>query len=292
MQSAIVPGILMLIVIGIASFTFHFVGAYQKRKKPRSPLTCDVLRGPGHTHSAQITELSQDLQVCQIALFALPCLAFATHAAYSYFAQVPESWFRILISVGTTLLFMGYYLWRLVRLLSGRRMCRLRLEAEVTVGQELNLLMTDGYRVFHDFPADQFKIDHIVIGPTGVMVVETKTRGHNRQADAVVAYDGRMLHFPKVSDYETIDQANLKAEWISEWLSSTIGEDVCARAMVAVPGWSVKRTSADGIPVVNPKQFATLFKYIKPRPMTDGLMQHIVKQIEGRCRDEEPLESR
>jgi hypothetical protein len=280
----------MLIVIGIASFTFHFVGAYQKRKNPRSPLTCDVLRGPGHTHSAQIIELSQDLQVCQIALFALPCLAFAAHAAYSYFAQVPESWLRILISVGTTLLFMGYYFWRLVRLLSERRICRLRLEGEVTVGQELNLLMTDGYRVFHDFPADSFKIDHIVIGPTGVMVVETKTRGHNRQADAVVAYDGRMLHFPKVSDYETIDQANLKAEWISEWLSSTIGEDVCARAMVAVPGWSVKRTSADGIPVVNPKQFATLFKYIKPRPMTDGLMQHIVKQIEGRCRDGASLE--
>jgi hypothetical protein len=89
----------------------------------------------------------------------------------------------------------------------------------------------------------------------------------------------------------TIDKANLKAEWTSEWLSSTTGEDVCARAMVAVPGWNVKRTSADGIPVVNPKQFATLFKYIKPRPMTDDLMQYIVKQIEGRCRDAAPLES-
>jgi hypothetical protein len=151
--------------------------------------------------------------------------------------------------------------------------------------------MSDGYRVFHDFPADPFKIDHIVIGPTGVMVVETRTRGHNRQADAVVAYDGRMLHFPKYSDYETIDQANLKAEWISQWLSSTTGDDVCARAMVAVPGWSVKRTSADGIPVVNPKQFATLFKYIKPRPMTESLMQLIVRQIEGRCRDVAQVES-
>jgi hypothetical protein len=281
----------MLIVMGIASLTFHFVGTYQKRKKPRSPLTCDVLRGPGHTHSGQIIELGQDLQVCQIALFTLPLLALATHAAYSYFARVPESWVRILVSAGTALLFMAYYAWKLMRLLAARRLCRLRFDGEVTVGQELNLLMSDGYRVFHDFPADSFKIDHIVIGSTGVMVVETKTRGHNRQADAVVAYDGRMLHFPKRSDHETIDQANLKAEWISEWLSSATGEDVCARAMVAVPGWSVKRTSADGIPVVNPKQFATLFKYIKPRPMTDGLMQHIVKQIEGRCRDVAPLAS-
>jgi hypothetical protein len=55
--------------------------------------------------------------------------------------------------------------------------------------------------------------------------------------------------------------------------------------MVAVPGWSVRRTSADGIPVVNPKQFENLFKYLKPRPMSEILMQRIVLLIEDYYRD-------
>ncbi len=278
----------MLIVLGLASLTLALVGAHRKTKAPREPLDCDVLRGPGHTHSNQIAELAADLQVCQIALFTFPMLALATHAAYSYFGRVAETLPRTAISSLLVLIFMGYYAWRLLQLSATRRSCRLRRDGEVAVGCELGLLAANGYRVFHDFPADGFKIDHIVVGPTGVMVVETLTRSHHRPADAVLTYDGRMLHFPKFSDYKILEQANLKADWISRWMSATTGEDVCARAMVAVPGWSVKRTSADGIPVVNPRQFDTLFKHIKPRPMTVELMGHIVLQIEGRCRQSAP----
>jgi hypothetical protein len=273
----------MLAVIGAAVIGLHFFSTRQLRKCPRSPLTCDVLRGPGYTYFQQIAERDGALRVCRIALVTVPLLAFAAHVSYSYFAGMPESWPRGAISAAMVLLFTGYYAYKLLRLVAERRSLRLRCDGEVAVGQELSLLMADGYRVYHDFPAEEFKIDHIVVGPTGVMVVETRTRNQNHKKDAIVAYDGRMLHFPKYSDYETIDQAKSKAEWFSQWLSAAVGEDVCARAMVALPGWSVKRTSADGIPVVSPNQFATLFKHIKPRPMSPALMQGIVQQIEARC---------
>jgi len=149
--------------------------------------------------------------------------------------------------------------------------------------------MEEGYYVYHDFPADQFHIDHIVIGPTGVMAVETKTRSksssRNRDLDPVVTYDGRMLHFPKYSDYEIIEKAQHQAAWLSSWISSAVGEDIAARAMVALPGWSVKRTSADGIPVVNPNQIETLFRHIKPRPLTESQMTSIVSEIDRQCRN-------
>ena len=288
MQSVWVPEILLLIVIGAVLSAFHLFRAYQNKKKPRSPLGCDILRGPGHTYLAQIQDLNETSQTCQIALFTIPILAFATHVSYSYFARAPESWLRISASIGTALLFMVGYTWKLMRSVNDRRACRQAVEGEVAVGQELSLLMAEGYRVFHDFPAGAFKIDHIVIGPTGVMAVETRTHSRNRRADAVLTYDGRMLHYPKFSDYETIDRAKMKADWLSQWLTETLDEEVYARAMVAVPGWVVKRTSADGIPVVNPTQFANLFKYIKPRPMSQDLMLHMVRLIEGRCRDVAP----
>ena len=273
----------MLAVMGAAVAGFHLFSMYQSKKRVPSPLTCDVLRGPGHTFLQQIEERSEALQVCRIAVITVPLLAFAAHVSYSYFAGMPESWLRGAISAALALLFTGYYAFRLLRLVAERRTLRLSFDGEVAVGQELNLLMADGYRVFHDFPADGFKIDHLVVGSTGVMVVETESRNRNHKRDAIVTYDGRMLHFPKYSDYETIEQANRKAEWFSQWLSAAVGEEISARAMVALPGWSVKRTSAEGIPAVSPKQFAALFKHIKPRPMNPDLMQGIVRQIEARC---------
>jgi hypothetical protein len=82
-----------------------------------------------------------------------------------------------------------------------RRITRLGYEGEVATGQELNQLMLHGYHVYHDFVADKFNIDHLVVGPAGVFAVETKARAkptsNNRKEDAHVSYDGRCLHFPK-----------------------------------------------------------------------------------------------
>ncbi|MBU1055794.1 MAG: NERD domain-containing protein [Proteobacteria bacterium] len=38
------------------------------------------------------------------------------------------------------------------------------------------VLFKVGYKVYHDFPAEKFNIDHIIIGPAGVYAVETKAR--------------------------------------------------------------------------------------------------------------------
>ena len=73
-------------------------------------------------------------------------------------------------------LFETYFIIKLLRLLNRRRKFRLGYEGELAVGQELNQLLREGYEVYHDFPADKFNIDHIIIGPAGVYAVETKAR--------------------------------------------------------------------------------------------------------------------
>ena len=60
-------------------------------------------------------------------------------------------------------------------------------------------------------------------------------------------------------------------------------------AIVALPGWFVKRTSAAGISVVNPKQFTSLFNHIQPRPLSRETIQRVVHQLEQKCRDVDPL---
>ncbi|MEJ2659584.1 MAG: nuclease-related domain-containing protein [Desulfobacteraceae bacterium] len=289
MNNTVVSGAITLGVMGSILLSFHFTILRLKKKSSCAPSAGNSRCAPGESQLAQIDDLSGEIRVCSLALIVIPILLFCTHMAYSFFGRQPETLGRTAISVAGALVLFGYFLWKLNALRSDRRLVRLAYEGKVAAGEALNRLSADGYRIIHDFSKADFSIDHLAVGPTGVMAVKTETRQrnrrHGRDGDAVVRYDGRMLHFPKYSDFETIEQANAQAEWLSQWLSSEVGEDVCARAMVALPGWSVKRTSADGMPVVNPKQFETLFKYLKPRPMPERLMQRIVLLIENCYRD-------
>lgn len=286
-QSVIVNFLLVLGGVGILHLFFYLFESFQQKNKIPAQATPNVLRGPGQSLLKQIGETNEKLQRALIFIFIVPVVIFAVHLSYSTFGKVPESLTRIAISIGCGLAIIGYYSITFLRLRSIRGLLKMGYDGEVAVAHELNHMMTMGYQIYHDFPGDGFNIDHILIGPAGVMAVETKTlssgTSRRRKADAVVTYDGRMLHFPKHSDHRSIDQAKQQAAWLSNWLSSTIGEEICARAMVALPGWFVKRTSADGIPVVNPKQFETLFKHIKPRPLSEDMIGRIVNQVEQHC---------
>ena len=70
--------------------------------------------------------------------------------------------------------FLILFLFRSYYRLKKRRNLRLGYEGEIAVGQELNQLMLQGKHVYHDFPADKFNIDHIVVGRSGIFAVETK----------------------------------------------------------------------------------------------------------------------
>jgi hypothetical protein len=94
-----------------------------------------------------------------------------------------------------------------------------------------------------------------------------------------------MLTFADITDFETIEQAQQQADWLSKWLGAATGEPIAVRAVVTLPGWVVKRTSADGIPVVNPGQFASLFEHIKPRPLSGTMLNHIKDHLEQKCRN-------
>jgi hypothetical protein len=162
----------------------------------------------------------------------------------------------------------------------------------MATGQELNLLMLQGYKVFHDFPADNFNFDHIVIGPAGVFAVETKARfkptSENPKADAKVIYDGKSLRFPTHNSQGPLKQAGMQAQWFASWLSRAIGEKVPVQAVLALPGWYVERTAGSAIRVINPKEMGKLLKIPKEGPLPESLVQRISHQVEQKCRDVAP----
>lgn len=77
-----------------------------------------------------------------------------------------------IIATGVSIIAFGR-LWRNFRRLNrGER-------GELRVAEILDELRTLGYRAVHDLPGDGYNVDHIVVGPGGVFVIETKFRsGH------------------------------------------------------------------------------------------------------------------
>jgi len=264
---------------------------YTKQKKLRPPLSRDLLRSPGQSLLAELAMINRDLRRYCIFAVLSPATIFAVHLLLSYFIGTEESDKRLIVSVGGGLSLCVFSIYKLIKLLNQRKTIRLGYEGELAVGRELEQLTREGFRLYHDFPAETFNIDHIVVGPTGVFTVETKTHfkpaSKNRVEDATVEYDGRMLYFPKEADFKTIDRARQQADWLSEWLGKAIGQPIAARAIVALPGWFVKRTSAEGIAVVNPQQFSSLFKHIKPRPLSESMIIRINHQLDQKCRNPE-----
>jgi hypothetical protein len=261
----------------------------RKRQPRRPPFTQRLERTPGGTLLARIDELSEDITLQAVSLVTLPFVAYAGYVSHLYVSGREADPVGLGLLASACLAVEGYFLLSMFKMIELRRGLRLGYIGELTVGQGLNRMMLEGYRVYHDFPAEGFNIDHIVVGPKGVFAIETKTRSkpvtRNRQADATVTYDGRMLHFPTGSSHEIIDQAKRQSKWLARWLSQAVGEPLTVRAVVALPGWFVKRTSPEGPPVVNPKQFTSLFEHIPPRPMSPETMARVVHQLDQRCID-------
>lgn len=277
-----------LVLLAILSGLRHF--KYQKQ--PPSGGARESVRSPGQSLLAKSNSLSTLINLYCIYAFNAPLIFYAVHISRSYFGGVPETLVRTMTSTGFALALLSYSIYQLIKLHRERTRLRLGYEGSLAVGQELDRLRHDGFYIYHDFPADTFTIDHVVVGSKGVFAIQTRTistsAAKKRVEDATVEYDGRMLYYPKSGDSETVEHARQQALWLSHWLGETTGEPIAARAIVALPGWLIKRTSSEGISVVNPKQFASLFEHIKPRTLPESMLTRIIQQIEQKCSGKKP----
>jgi hypothetical protein len=172
-------------------------------------------------------------------------------------------------------------------------------EAKSQVGRAVKQVCGNGQAVLHDIVADGGTIDHLIAGPKGVFAVftllsTTPALIENQNGGPIVTYDGWMLRFPHGEDHQSIQKADQVTEQLSEWLSERLDIPLAARAILALPGWRIKRISAEGISVINPAQMASFFEHVKPRPLAEGTVRRIVALLEQHCatRDAAPVGTR
>ena len=140
--------------------------------KSKAPFTDNFLRSPGESLFNQMQDLNEKISNSIIEVVFVPILVAVVFLISSTSSMFNKTYTSILISV--FVIFLIYYIWKILKLIGKRRQLRLGYEGEVASGQELNQLMLDGYNVYHDFQAEKFNIDHIVVGPDAVYAIEQR----------------------------------------------------------------------------------------------------------------------
>lgn len=296
-QVAIVVGLLAVSFAGpMLAIAFLLIRKRRARALRRSPIGIDLLRSPGHALRDQIEDANVDVLSDVFVLMFVPLLALCVFFAQQHFQGAQRMLPLAPIFAVIVLIFVGAWVRKLWK--TGEKLDRLKAgyDAELAVGQELDQLMREGAFVFHDFPADNFNIDHVVVAVQGIFAVETKgftkpNRGRGR-VDATVSYDGKMLRFPTWSTDAPLEQADRQAVWLSQWLSRATAVDVRALPVLALPGWFVELGGKGSVSVYNGRQLSQLLRSRHAHALSEQEMQRVVHQVEQRCRTVAPQYAR
>lgn len=291
MLSAAVPLLVVMVFFVLPIYLLLWAKKFRTRKR-RSPLTEKLLRGPGETLRRELEDVLWDFSAYLAMLWAIPLLVLAIFLSQSHFGGTQDTAARWIFCVVIMLAAAIYLLFKLLRLAKFRLQMQHGLEAEIAMGQELDQLMREGAIVYHDFPAEGFNIDHVVLTRGAMYAVETKgrmkpDRGGGKK-DATVVFDGKSLSFPDWQDSKSVDQAVSQARWLAKWMSRAVGETVHVKPVLALPGWWVDRRSRGDIKVISGKEAKYLLDDQQTEAFSDKLMQQIDHRLEERCRDVEP----
>lgn len=265
------------------------------RRKERPPEKFKLLRAPGETLRRRVQKADEDFfwRVFSGAFAPL----FLSWSVLMIASRLPKHLvlggivFALLIFIAS----LGFAGTLLLRILRRRRNDFLGYLGERAVAENLESLRKQGYRLFHDVPAEgrdtKFNLDHVVIGPTGVTVVETKTRrkkkGRAGHEEHVVTFDGQRLIWPWGEDTCGMKQLAAQADWLRKWIEKRIGLRVDPKPILAFPGWFVKERAVGAFRVANHKMLPSIITQWKPQPLTSEQIDLISRQLDERCRDVE-----
>ncbi|MEI6082890.1 MAG: nuclease-related domain-containing protein [Verrucomicrobiota bacterium] len=266
----------------------------QARIDLRAPVETQLLRAPGESLQKKIEDLDDKLGEALMSAMLLPPVTLLLLAVW-HKGAVPQRIPELIGFYSASVAAFAFYARRVFKLRDEIQNHSLGLSGERAVGEELNKLMLDGCFVYHDFPADpKWNIDHVIVAPSGVYIVETKTRRKRKavagKRDHELLYDGEAIEFPhdERSRYG-LDQAVGNAKWLSGYLSSATGEKVWVQPILTFPGWFIINRVPPGnsLAVLAPKQIRPYVLKSGSPTLTAASMERIKHQLEQKCRDVE-----
>jgi len=250
--------------------------------KTRSPLKVPPLRNPGQSLDEELQRILVD-KFLPYFIFPPLLFAFALGEWWRWYRPSPPS---PLFATMLALIAVLYSIYKVRKMMPKIHALKQGREGEKVMGQSLEELRAGGAIVLHDIVADGFNVDHVVISPKGLFVIETKTYSKPNGRDARITFDGYKVSIDgRVPSGDFVKQVLANTAWIQEMLKERTGRSFPARPVVLFPGWFVEKVGAhahDRVWVLNPKNLPGFLDQEKPnlsledmKTATCHLAQHV-----------------
>jgi hypothetical protein len=222
----------------------------------RSPIKDKPLRLPGQSLQDERDKLLENSVNEPLVIAAI------------FFVLALVEWWRFYMDVkinpllwtAAAVIAVIYAAIRIQRVRPKLRNLRQGLEGERAVGQFLERLREQGFQVFHDVVGHGFNLDHVLIGPAGVLTIETKTWSKPIKGSPEISFDGEAIRVGQlVPDRDPVVQAKAQAGWLRSLLAESTGRQFDVRPAIVFPGWFVanKPGALKDVWVLEPKALPT-----------------------------------
>jgi hypothetical protein len=252
--------------------------------------TGGLIREPAYTKRRQQRALEVDIFWHSVAV---PTLLLAWHYAFVRGLSGNESAnltdLAMIFAAGVATL--AYFIQHLVRRINEKRHLALQTAAEIATGQSINQLMRRGYWVFHDVNLGGQRFQHLIVGPGGVFVVESRAHRVPRKyaksgTDRAEAnFDGKQLNYPDWTDADPIQAVLKQSQMLGKWLTGKIGEAVAPQPVLALPGWYVQSSDWKRVIVCDPSNPALIIKASKQARLDPTAIRGILENLKQQTRD-------
>lgn len=291
---AIVPavGYFLLFLIGAIAMQRWWI----KKRQTEVPFGKDVrlLRQPGEGQMELFRKFEKNEDVWFVCTASVPmAVTWVMISAFRWFSGywlLGWALISFLVFATTLLLAMRF----LAKKFDEQNNRYLGAFGERYIAECLEPLKQKSWYVFHDVPAEgkrkDFNLDHVVVGPTGVYVIETKTWRKEIGkgiAGASVVYDGKTLRGPRGVNNKPLDQAEANARWLHKLLQSEAKENVSVKPVLTFPEWGVDfDLSAPDKRETRVVISGSLVKFLTTgqRPLTDEQIGKVADVLEHHCR--------
>ncbi|MEW5873070.1 MAG: nuclease-related domain-containing protein [Chloroflexota bacterium] len=202
----------------------------------RSPITDPLLHNPGQTLDKQIQQKWDN-----IFTYLMFCVSGVVIVVSDWETWLTQKIHHPLPATILAAAIMAFCIYKMVR--TRREISRLTMarDGEMAIGQFLDGLRRADTQVFHDIPAEGFNLDHVLISPQGVYVIETKTYSKPLKGKAVIrVQDDQVLANGQVIERNPLEQARGEARWLQELLQKSTGKKFPVRAVVLFLNWFVE----------------------------------------------------
>jgi hypothetical protein len=248
-------------------------------KSGRSPLKGKPLPVPGASVDRMIDEVANDKMVLHVMAIAF-ILAVTLYEWIRYWMDAPYQPVALSLAAAVVFCFCAFRIRRLRKRLHALRQGR---DGERAVAQLLHRdFLPEGYRVLHDLRLENGNIDHIVIGPQGVFVIETKTWSVPIDGEPVVRFDGREIGgMGWKPDRNPVTQVQQQAMRVRDILSEKLGLKTFVHAIVTLPGWKVEQPPAGvtgSVWVLAPRDIRERIQREKDR-FDDATVQSVAREL-------------